>query len=219
MINPKTFEFLTKLKKNNNKVWFDKNRETYEMLREDFKKFVDELIAEISKFDKSVIGLTSKNCLFRINRDIRFSKDKSPYKTNFGAYIAAGGKKSSGPGYYIHVQPGECFMGGGVYSPEPAQLNAIRQEIDYNSEEFEKILKNKDFKKHFGKLWDEDKLVNPPKGYDKNLPYIDHLKHKHYVATGSFTEKQAASKAFITQCAQTYKALYPLHQFLGRALD
>jgi uncharacterized protein (TIGR02453 family) len=152
MINKSTFDFLTKLKKNNNKEWFDKNRPEYEIAKNNFKEFISELILSIAKFDSSVKMLEPKNCIFRINRDIRFSNDKTPYKINMGASIGPGGKKSYDAGYYIHIQPGGSFLAGGVWQPPAPQLNAIRQEIDYNAAEFKKLVSNKDFKKYFGSL-------------------------------------------------------------------
>ncbi|HEX8517433.1 MAG TPA: DUF2461 domain-containing protein, partial [Bacteroidia bacterium] len=139
MIQRSTLEFLAKLKKNNTKDWFDKNRKEYDSAKENYKEFLAELILNISKFDPAVKSLEPKDCMFRINRDIRFSNDKTPYKTNIGASIAPGGKKSDSAGYYIHIQPGASFLAGGVWHPEPPQLNAIRQEIDYNMDEFRKL--------------------------------------------------------------------------------
>lgn len=219
MLNPQTLKFLVSLKKNNNKEWFDKNRPTYETARKDFQTFVDTLIPELARFDKAVAGLEGKKCLFRINRDVRFSKNKSPYKTNFGAIINPGGKKSNLPGYYIHIEPGAAFIAGGVWMPEADKLNAIRQEIDYNLPEFQKIVNDKNFKKHFGKLSQEDKLVNPPKGYDKENPALELLKLKSFIAYKDLDSKVLTSKTFLKQCVETFKAMYTLNLFLRRAMD
>ena len=150
MLQSSTLKFLRQLSKNNNREWFNTNKHQYEAAKNDYEQFVDRLIPAIEKFDKSVRGLKAKDCSFRIYRDVRFSKNKAPYKTNFGAYIIAGGKKSMKPGYYFHVQPGgESFVAGGAYMPSSEVLAAIRQEIDYNLKEFEGILKSKTFSKIF----------------------------------------------------------------------
>src|SRR5438477_5271341 len=162
----KTFDYLKKLKKNNNKEWFDKNRPTYEEARKEFEEVIEKVMGLTVKFDKQVAGLEPKKTMFRINRDVRFSKDKTPYKSNFAADISPGGKNSAQPGYYLSLQPGNCYAAGGCYMPMPDKLAAIRQEIDYHFKDFKKILAQKDFKKYFDGISDEGKLVNPPKEYD-----------------------------------------------------
>ena len=163
MIHKSTLDFLSKLSKNNNRDWFEKNRPDYELAKTNFKEFVSEFILSTSKFDPSIKHLEAKDCIFRINRDVRFSKNKAPYKNNFGAILAPGGKKSFDAGYYIQLQPGASFIAGGMWQPPTPQINAIRQEIDYNAEEFKKIIGAKEFKKLLGKLSDEDKLKTVPK--------------------------------------------------------
>lgn len=138
MLQPATLNFLKSLKKNNSKEWFDKNRKAYETAKGDFAGFVQEVINQFSKKEPAVSGMLAKNCMFRINRDVRFSKDKSPYKTNMGAYINPGGKKSILGGYYFHCEPGQAFMGGGLWMPMPPELSKIRQEIDYNFADFKR---------------------------------------------------------------------------------
>ena len=214
-----TLDFLNKLKKNNNKEWFDKNRSLYETARKDFELFIEEFIASASKFDPAIKHLEAKKCMFRINRDIRFSKDKTPYKTNLAATISPGGKKSFSPGYYIHIQPGASFLAGGTWRPEPPQLNAIRQEIDYNAEEFNKIIGHKDFKKYFGGLSDEDKLKTVPKGYDKTHPEIDTLKNRSFIVVHDLKDKDVVSKGFLKHCIIVCKAMHPLELFLRKACD
>jgi uncharacterized protein (TIGR02453 family) len=147
--------------------------------RNNFIEFVKEMIIELSAIDNSLSALNAKDCIFRINRDIRFSKDKRPYKNNFAAYFNKGGKKGPGAGYYLHAEPGKCFMACGVWMPEPKMLADIRQEIDYNCKEFESILKSKKFKPHFESGLDEtDILSRPPKGYDAENPAVNYLKLK-----------------------------------------
>jgi uncharacterized protein (TIGR02453 family) len=219
MIEKTTLDFLSKLKKNNNKEWFDKNRSTYEEVKKNHQGFINELIQAVAKFDPSVKMLEAKQCVFRINRDIRFSNDKTPYKTNLGADISPGGKKANSAGYYIHLQPGGSFLAGGMWQPPAPELNAIRQEIDYNSKELKKILNNKDFKKYFGDLSEEDKVKTAPKGYDKTHPEIELLKLKSFLVIHDLTDKEVLSKDFLKQCSMIFKAMYPFNKFLRTAVD
>jgi uncharacterized protein (TIGR02453 family) len=136
MLQSSTLQFLQSLQKNNNKPWFDENRKKYESAKENFAEFVEALINGIAAFDPTIQNLTAKNCMFRINRDVRFSKDKSPYKTNMGASISKGGKKINLAGYYFHCEPGKSFAAGGFYMPMAPELAKIRQEIDYNFKEW-----------------------------------------------------------------------------------
>lgn len=219
MLQKQTLVFLAGLKKNNNKIWFDKNRNSYEVAKKNFQEFVDALIPQLVKFDTALTGLEGKSCLFRINRDIRFSKNKSPYKTNFGASIKPGGKKTHLPGYYIHIEKDLAFLAGGVWMPEVPQLNAIRQEIDYNYKEFMKIINNQKFKKYFKTLSKDEKLVNPPKGYAKDNPAIEILKLKSFVVYAELDASEVLSKGFLKKCIEIFKAMYALNLFLRRAMD
>ena len=219
MLKQQTLSFLATLKKNNNKEWFDKNRPVYETAKADVLVFVDQLIKELVKFDKPLTGLEAKKCMFRINRDVRFSKDKSPYKSNFGASINPGGKKSQIPGYYLHIDPNAAFLAGGVWMPEPDKLNAIRQEVDYNFKEFLKIVNDKNFKKQFSSLSQDEKLANVPKGYDKENPAVEFLKLKSFVAYKELKGKDITSKNFMKECVETFKAMHKFNLFLRRAMD
>ena len=213
----KTTEFLKKLKKNNNKEWFDKNRPAYEEAKKEFTAVIENVLNQCIKFDKQLAGLEAKKTLFRINRDIRFSKNKDPYKNNFGSSMSPGGKKGMLAGYYLHVEPGKSFLAGGSYMPEPDKLNAIRQEIDYNLKDFKKILAQKDFQKYFGGLSDEEKLVNPPKGYDKENPAVEILKNKHFIAYHEVSDKILLSPKFPQYAVTVFKAMHPFLQFLRKA--
>jgi uncharacterized protein (TIGR02453 family) len=179
---------------------------------------VDILIQKTTEFDKSIKGLEAKKCIFRINRDIRFSKDKTPYKSNFGASISPGGKKSFDPGYYIHIEPGKSFLAGGMWMPPASQLGAIRQEIDYNTKEFKKIISNKDFVKYFGGLDQEGKLQSAPKGYAKDHPSIELLKLKSYIVVHNLKDNEIFSKDLFRNCVSVFKSLYPLDLFLRKAI-
>jgi uncharacterized protein (TIGR02453 family) len=210
-------KFLEQLGKNNNKEWFDAHKKEYETLRKDWIQFVSELIPAFGAFDPTLLHLEPKDCLFRINRDVRFSKDKSPYKTNFGSSLNAGGKKAEFFGYYLHIEPKGCFMAGGAYGPSPASLAAIRQEIDYNAKEFHSIVTHKSFIKHFGSLTGET-LVRPPKGYEVDNPSIGYLKHKSFLAQRSLSMEEVTSTKLIAQLVQTGQAMKPLIDFLNRAV-
>ena len=219
MIQQSTFDFLNKLKKNNNKEWFDKNRDTYELAKKDFRAFIDELIQFTAKFDPAIKMLEAKDCVFRINRDIRFSNDKTPYKTNMGASISPGGKKSFSAGDYFHLHPGASFLAGGMWQPPAPQLSAIRQEIDYNAAEFKKTTNNREFKKQFGCFSAAAPVQTTPKGYEKTHPEIEHLKLKSFIVVRNLKDKEVLSKDFLKEAAATFKALHPLDLFLRKACD
>ena len=214
-----TFQFLKGLSKNNSKEWFDANRKSYETGKAEMEELVKKIISNVSKFDKEIVGLEAKKCMFRINRDIRFSKDKSPYKLNMGASINPGGRKSPLPGYYVHVEPGKSFLAGGCYTPEPAMLAAIRQEIDYHGAEFRKILNAKDFKTFFGGLAEEEKVKSAPKGYDKDHPDIELLKNKHFIVVHDLKDSQVNSKDFPAYASKVFKAMYTFNLFLRRCAE
>lgn len=220
MLQSATLKFLTNLKKNNNRPWFDQNRKLYEAAKSDILVLVEGLIKEVSKFDPSIGSLLPKDCTFRINRDVRFSKDKSPYKNNMAGYFNKHGKKGLGAGYYLHVEPGKSFVAGGIWMPEPAVLSKIRQEIDYDFNDWKKILNHKSFKKQFQKGIDTaDSLVRPPKGYDENNPAIDFLKMKSFVVRKSFTDSEVLSNSFAKKIAGAFEAMKPMIDFLNRATE
>lgn len=215
----KTHAYLKKLNRHNSKDWFDAHRAEFDDARAEFTELVQDVIVGIGKFDKEIGGLDAKKSLFRINRDIRFSKDKTPYKTNFAADMSPGGKQSSRPGYYLSARPGEYYLAGGTYMPTPEQLASIRQEIDYNFKEFQKILSDKKFKKYFGGIADEGRLVNPPKGYEKDNPAIEILKNKHFILVHEVPEKIALSPKFAKYASEVFKAMHPFILFLRRAVN
>lgn len=214
-----TLKFLKQLAKNNRKEWFDENRKIYEAAKVEFEAVVKAVIDKAIVYDPLLAGLEAKKCMFRINKDVRFSKDKSPYKQNMGASINPGGKKSMIPGYYLHVEPGKSFLAGGCWQPMPDMLAAIRQEIDYNAKDFRKILAAKDFKNYFGALSEEDKLKTAPKGYDKGHEDIDLLQHKSFIAVHELTDAQVLDKNFPTYVSKVFKAMLPLNSFLRNTMD
>jgi uncharacterized protein (TIGR02453 family) len=214
MLQKSTLDFLKKLKKNNNREWFAKNKSLYEDAKNDFDVFIFELINDIAEFDESVSGLEPKNCTFRIYKDIRFSKDKTPYKTGMGASINKGGRKSDYPGYYFHLQPGECFLAGGKYMPMPDQLLAIRKKIFNNTKKFEKVVKNKEFVKLFGTVRGE-KLKTSPKGFPKDHPSAEYLKYKSFIVMHKIDDAKALSKNIIDYAVKVFKNIKPLNDFMG----
>ena len=214
-----TLHFLKKLKINNNREWFDSNKSEYLASKEIFEEFVSELIKGINKFDKKVsLDLKPKDCTFRIYKDVRFSKDKTPYKNNMSASINPGGKKSNIPGYYFHLEPEACFLAGGVYMPMPDVLKAIRQEIDYNPLPLINVLKSASFKKEFNGLDEEDKLKNPPKGFNKDHAHSEILKNKHFIVSRKFENKVILKKEGLSKTLDSFKAMYPFLDYLRKAI-
>jgi uncharacterized protein (TIGR02453 family) len=221
MLEPQTLKFLTQLKKNNNKPWFDAHRAQYEAARIDFSNFLQLVIDALQKSDTTLTGITSRECLFRINRDIRFSKDKTPYKSNFGASIKRGGRKSGFAGYYFHCEPGHSFIGGGLWMPDAVQLKNVRQEIDYNWEEFQEILKEKNFKKVYGDIYKgaDVSLSTMPKGYEKDNPAAGYLKLKSFIAETKITDEELTKASLHKKTVAAFKALQPLLNFINRPID
>jgi uncharacterized protein (TIGR02453 family) len=222
LIQPSTLTFLKNLKKNNNKIWFDQNREKYVNARDDFEKFIGKLLQKMISFDADMKELEANKCLYRINRDLRFSKNKTPYKINISAYFNKGGKKSINAGYYFHVQPGgNSFAGGGLWMPEATELKKVRQEIDYCFPEFKKIVNATAFKKNYGELEREkgQVLINIPKGYDKENPAGEFLKLKSFVASKYIPDKALHEPELINEVAEYFKALTPLLKFINRSFE
>jgi uncharacterized protein (TIGR02453 family) len=211
--------FLEKLKSNNNRDWFLANRKEYELAREELITFAGLLIPKLLLFDKKLEGLNARDCLFRINRDTRFSGNKEPYKTNMGAVFSPGGKKSGLGCYYVHIEPGKSFLAGGVYLPEGPALKKIREEIDYNLPEFESILHAPSFTKTFGELDRDQELKSAPKGYPKDHPGIGHLKNKSFTASCMLKDAEISGKKFAEKTAEAFSALFPFNAFLNRALE
>lgn len=212
-----SLSFIRDLRKNNHKEWFHANRPRYYKAREEFLAFVEIMVSEIGVFDTDLGPVIPKKTLFRINRDIRFSKDKSPYKTNFGAFIIKGGKNSGNAGYYFHLEPGGTFIGGGIYHPMPDILKAVRSEIYGNPEEFRDIIKEKTFYDYFGDMFD-DRLKTAPKGYPKDFEYIDLLKYKSYIVSRPFDEKLVCGDGLLEETLKAFRLMYPMIRFINFAL-
>lgn len=216
MLNKSTLNFLQSLKKNNNREWFEKNRDKYEAAKKDFEEFVTRLIAQLAKADASLKDVKAKDSVFRIYRDVRFSKNKDPYKTNFGAVVVQGGRKSDKACFYIQVEPKNSFIAGGRWMPEADHLKEIRGEIFYNTAKFKKILADKVFKKTFKDLSDI-KLKTAPKGFDKNFKDIELLKYTSFIVDTPVDDKTLTSKNLYKKCSDVHKAMIPLLKFLNGA--
>lgn len=221
MFQLSTVKFLKDLKKNNNKSWFDAHRTDYEKVKKDFEQFIQQIIEKHGKKDESISHLTAKECMFRINRDVRFSKDKSPYKTNMGASIDRGGKKSIFAGYYFHCEPGRSFVGGGIWQPMPPELKKVRQEVDYCFDEFKKIIGSKKFKTIYGDLYkgEDESLSRVPKGYEADNPAAEYLKLKSHLAMVNISDTDLTSKGLVKKTLDAFEALQPLLGFINRSLE
>lgn len=218
-ISKDTFKFLKDLKENNNKEWFTDNKPRYEDAKADFEEFIAALIKNIAKFDPPIAELIPKKTIFRIYRDVRFSKDKSPYKINMGAHLAVQRSKvHDRAGYYLQVQPGNSFLAGGAYDPGNPWITQIRKEIDYNTKEFKKLINSASFKKYFGEITGE-KLKTAPKGFPKDHPELELLQFKSYLATNQCDDKLVTSDDFLKHATNVFKAMKPFDDFLNRAAD
>lgn len=215
MLQKNTLKFLKDLKEHNTKEWMDEHRKIYETAKQDYESFVGSLIPILAKYEPAIGDLTPKQCTFRINRDIRFSQDKSPYKTNFGAAFSRQGKKLPDAGYYFHLEPGQSFVGGGIWMPDGPLLKKIRQEIDYNFSEFERIVTAKSFKKMFGEI-DGEKLKKAPQGYDESNPAIEYLKLKSFTVGTSIPDKELTSSSLLNTCEKVFGEMKPFIDFLNQ---
>jgi uncharacterized protein (TIGR02453 family) len=210
-------QFLQELSENNNREWFQNNKKRYDESREKVLFLTEVLINEIRKFDSDIPSLEPKDCMFRIFRDVRFSNDKSPYKTNFGSFIAKGGRKSIYAGYYFHIEPEGSFVGGGVYMPAAEPLKAIREYIDENGEEFSGLINNAKFKKVYPELMD-DKLKTAPKGFSPDHEFIDLLRYKSFAFSSRISQSEILADTYIEQLVHSFKILHPVNRFLNEAL-
>ena len=217
-MDPIVLKFLKDLKKNNNREWFNANKARYDEAKAEFENFVNSVIQEVARFDASLRFVEAKDCMFRIYRDVRFSKNKEPYKTNFGAWMSKDGRKSSGPGYYFHMDPDEQFISGGIYMPDPELMKRIRKEIYYNYNEFSKIMKSSGFRKYFDGIDDYFKAKLPPKDFPADFPGIDVLKNKSFTVSYALDEKLISSDNLFKTTVTVCKALLPYNDFLRKAL-
>jgi len=213
-------KFLKDLGKHNNREWFEKNKPRYNECKEEFESFVALLLDDMIGFDPSLAGLDPKKLTFRIYRDVRFSKDKTPYKKNMSAGFSSEGKGMGTPGYYFQLEPGgQSFVGAGLFMPGPENLSKIRQEIDYSGDKLTKIFKGKAFAKNYKKFWDEGKLKTAPKGYAKNHPHLELLQLKHFIVIHTFKDSEVTAKNFRKNLVGVMKSSKPLIDFLREAVS
>lgn len=220
MLSQETLQFLEDLKANNNRDWFLENKKRYEIVKKDYHKMVSDFLDTMKPLDPALELLEVKNCTFRINRDIRFSKDKTPYKTHIGVWLSSGSKGQNRAGYYVHIEKGSSFIAGGFYAPESEDLKKVRKEIAFFHEDLEEILAEKNFKKTFGDFDRNERslLKNPPRGYEKEHPAIELLKLKSFEASQKFDISEVLEKDFVSKMSKRLIVLKPLNEFINRAL-
>lgn len=221
MITKEAVQFLADLVANNNTEWMHANKKRYENFKKDYHNYIASLLAEIKPLDKTLEPLEIKNCTFRINRDIRFSKDKSPYKTNIGVWMSQNKFSKNAPGYYVHFEKGNSFIAGGVWCPEPNELKQIRKEIAFFHEDLEAIVNDKKFKSEFGGLTRDENnvLKKAPKDFESDHPAIEFLKLKSFTASEKIDDKLFLDKDFSKKIAQKLILMKPMNDFLSRALE
>ncbi len=211
-------QFLAALAQNNHKEWMDTNKKWYLETKEEFLEDVGVILKELTELEPELSAFKPKDCVFRQNRDVRFSANKDPYKTNFGAYFSPGGKKSPGPGYYLQIQPGNSFLAGGIWMPEADTLKKIRKEIDYSGAELEQIENEPEFKKLFNQI-EGEKLKTSPREYEADHPYIEYLKLKSFTVSHPISDKAVESGAFVTFALDGFRKMKPFNDFLRQAID
>jgi uncharacterized protein (TIGR02453 family) len=219
MISKDTFQFLKQLKQNNYKEWFDQNRTAYTTAKKEFETFIDKVILGIAAFDREASQTTAKASIFRINRDVRFSNNKDPYKTNIGAFMAKGGRKGINAGYYIHIEPGNCFLAGGIYMPSGPMLKAIREEIYHSIDEFREIVTHPVFVKHFGNRIGEDPVKSAPRGFPADFPEVEYLKYRSYTVLKNEADTVYQKPSFMDEVITVFHAMEPYNRFLNRAVE
>lgn len=212
-------DFLADLARHNDRDWFQAHKPTYDLLRRDFEAAVGRWLPELQRLDPTLAGLEARRCIFRIYRDVRFSRNKDPYKTHFSAYFAAGGKASTGPGYYVQIGPnGQTMLAGGLYQPEREQLARIRQEIDYNGGSLRAVLEAPAFRQYFPGL-EGEKLKKAPAGYPPDHPDLELLKHKSLVAVYAIPDADARRLDLDAVVPAAFRALLPLCAWLREAVE
>lgn len=218
MISKDSLQFLDDIKKNNNRDWFLANKKRYEAYKKEYYGLVQDFLDILKAKDPALANIEVKNCVFRINRDIRFSKDKSPYKTHMAFWFSPGNKNWNQAGYYVHIEKGMSFVAGGFYNPEAEDLKKIRKEIAFFHEDLEAIMANKDFKAAFGDLDRNNSLKTVPKGYEKEHTAIEFLKLKSFTASSKIEDKLLSDKDFVKKISEKIMLLKPMNEFLNRAL-
>lgn len=215
---PTIFHFLEELSMHNDREWFNTHREWYETARCEFEGVLARVIARISLFDESVAGIRPEECTYRIYRDTRFTEDKTPYKTHFGGYINAKGKKSDHCGYYLHLQPGHCLLAGGSYCPPPPLLKALRQAVFDNMDEFRSIVEDPCFRQYFPTVG-EHFLKSAPKGFPRDYPYLKYLQCKEYTVEYSVPDEFFLHDDFLEQTEKVFRQMKRFADFINYTVD
>ncbi|RTY93397.1 DUF2461 domain-containing protein [Flavobacterium sp. GT3R68] len=220
MLTKDTLQFLKDLKANNNREWFLANNKRYDIVKKEYHQLIGNFLEMMKPLDSSLEMLEVKNCTFRINRDIRFSKDKSPYKSHLGIWMNTNPSGFNAPGYYIHIEKGASFIAGGFYSPEAPDLKKIRKEIEFFHDDLLEIVNEPNFKKQFDDLdrSESNSLKNAPKGYEKDHPAIDFLKLKSFTVSKKLTDAELIHPDFVRKSAEKLIVVKPLLEFLNRGL-
>ena len=213
---PALYSFLGELSQNNNREWFAENKTRYQELHADVINWITDLQSLLAQYDEKMLDIVPKNALFRIYKDARFAKGKSPYKTHFGIHLVTSGSRSdfTRAGFYIHIEPGASFIAGGAHSPMPLWLKAIRENLALDGDEFQKIISNVKFKKEFD--FEGSKLVRPPKGFSQDHPNIELLKYKTLLARHHLDDKVVCGPNFMGECLKAFQIYKPFRDFLNR---
>lgn len=212
------FKFLSALAENNHRDWMLANKKWYDETRGEFMEDVDYLIKGLGEFLPGMDSFKAKDCVFRINRDVRFSANKDPYKTNFSAYFSPKGKKSVGPGFYLSIKPGQSMLGGGIWMPEADTLKKIRREIDYSGDRLKEIEESPEFKNTFGQI-EGERLKTSPRDYDQDHPHIDYLRLKSFTAFAELQDAQVNSGAYLNIALDSFRKMMPFNEFLEQAIE
>lgn len=211
-------DFLKEIAANNNRIWFENHRDEYNKARMAFESMVDDLLKSITEFDEGIGHLTVKDCTYRFYRDIRFSPDKSPYKRHFGAYINSHGKKSYHGGYYLHIEPGNCLLGGGAYCLTPPILRSVRREIMENIGEFREIVEAPAFRDRFPEIGME-RIKTVPQGFRKDFPYMQYIRPKDYSVVTHIPDTFFDDAGWLSTATEVFKVMKPYLDFLNFTID
>ena len=211
-IDPTVLKFLSDLKVNNNREWFQANKKTYDGIRAEMNLFYQEIMQRLNQHDE-----IEKLKMFRIYRDVRFSHDKTPYNPHFAGSFSRSGKRLRG-GYYLRIRPGESFLAGGFWAPNKEDLFRIRKEFELDDQDIREVLSNKEFRKHFGSELRGDEVKTAPKGFNKEHPAIDLIRKKGFVAVREFTDSEVMNKNFANHVDDAFKALIPYFDYMSEVL-
>ncbi len=218
MLEKNTIDFFRQLRENNNRQWFNEHKSEFDKIWNNFKEFVQVMINEIAEIDPSVRSVQVKDCLFRIYRDVRFAKDKAPYKSNLGAYIVRGGRHSNFAGYYIHIEPDNCMFAGGIYMPKSDVLRKIWNSIYSNPDDLKDILKNKEFIKHYREI-DDDKYKSVPRGFPKDFPDAELIKFKSYSIWKLVSNEFYLKDNVVKKVKELTRVMFPFNSYFNSILD